>query len=335
MDFSPATQTLLWPLSLVYGSYVRLRAWCYARGWLKQNCLRGKVISVGNLTVGGTGKTPMVMWLAERLLAEGKRVAILSRGYRGVNGTSDEIELMRQRFQKRVVFGVGRDRFTQGKRLEGQENIDVFLLDDGFQHLQLARDLDILLMDASRQMAKERLLPAGQLREPLSALSRANLLIFTRIENAPGAREAIQRLGKFPVFAAETRLRGYRLFGGDTAVFPADSIGSGPFFAFCGVGNPDAFFHDLESWHVPVTGSRSFRDHHRYSSEDIALLERAAAQANAKAFLTTEKDAQNLAGLTFPSLRVYVAVIDLEVVPEAEFLAAIGRTMQERGGVSG
>ena len=334
MDFPPAIQALLWPLSVFYGLYVRLRAWCYARGWLKQNRLRGKVISVGNLTVGGTGKTPMVIWLAERLLAEGKRVAILSRGYRGANGTSDEIELMKQRFQERVAFGVGKNRYLQGQRLEAQQDIDVFLLDDGFQHLQLARDLDIVLMDASRQMAKERLLPAGQLREPLSALGRANLLIFTRIENAPGAREAIQRLGKFPVFAAETRLRGFRLFGGDTAVFPADSIGPGPFFAFCGIGNTDAFFRDLESWHAPVTGSRKFPDHHRYVPEDIALLERAASRANAKAFLTTEKDAQNLAGLALPPLPVYVAVIDLEILPEAEFLAVIGRTMPERGRVT-
>jgi tetraacyldisaccharide 4'-kinase len=334
MELSPAIQSLLWPLSLLYGSYVRLRAWCYARGWLEQDRLRGKVISVGNLTVGGTGKTPMVMWLAERFLAEGKRVAILSRGYRGANGTSDEIELMKQRFQERVEFGVGKNRFVQGQRLGGQQKIDVFLLDDGFQHLQLARDLDIVLIDASRYIGKDRLLPAGRLREPLSALGRASLLVFTRMENAPGAREAIQRLRKFPVFAAETRLRGFRLFGGDSAVFPADSIGPGPFFAFCGIGNPDAFFRDLESWHVPVAGSRKFRDHHRYMQEDIVLLERAAAQANAKAFLTTEKDAQNLTGLAFPSLRVYLAVIDLEVLPEAEFLAAIGRTMQERGGVS-
>jgi tetraacyldisaccharide 4'-kinase len=334
MDFLPAIQVLLWPLSLLYGSYVRLRAWCYASGWLQQNRLRGKVISVGNLTVGGTGKTPMVMWLAERLLAEGKRVAILSRGYRGARGTSDEIEVMKQRFQERVAFGVGRDRFVQGQRLEAQQSIDVFLLDDGFQHLQLARDLDIVLIDASRQMAKELLLPAGQLRDPLSALGRAQLLIFTRIENAPGAREAIQRLGKFPVFAAETRLRGFRLFGGDTAVFPADSIGPGPFFAFCGIGNPNAFFRDLESWHVPVAGSRKFRDHHRFVSDDIVLLERVAAQANAKAFLTTEKDAQNLDGLAFRSLPVYVAVIDLEILPEAEFLAVIGRVTQERDGVT-
>jgi len=334
MGFPPAIQVLLWPLSLLYGWYVRLRAWCYACGWLKQNRLRGTVISVGNLTVGGTGKTPMVIWLAERLLAKGKRVAILSRGYRGANGTSDEIELMRQRFQERVAFGVGKNRYVQGQRLEAQQNIDVFLLDDGFQHLQLARDLDIVLMDASREMAKERLLPAGQLREPLSALGRANLLIFTRIENAPGAREAIHRLGKFPVFAAETRLRGFRLLGGNTVVFPADSIGPGPFFAFCGIGNTDAFFRDLESWHAPVTGSRKFRDHHRYVSDDIVLLERAAAQANAKAFLTTEKDAQNLAGLALPALPVYIAVIDLEILPEDEFLAALGLTMPECGGVT-
>jgi tetraacyldisaccharide 4'-kinase len=334
MNLSPLLRLLLWPLSVLYGSYVRLRAWLYARGWLKQKRLHGTVISVGNLTVGGTGKTPMVMWLANKFLAEGKRVAILSRGYRGANCTSDEIKLMKQRFQERVAFGVGKNRFVQGQRLEAQQNIDVFLLDDGFQHLQLARDIDIVLLDSSRQMGKEGLLPAGRLREPLFALGRANLLVFTRIENAPGAREAIQRLWKFPVFAAETRLLGFRLLGGDETVFPVDSIGSGPFFAFCGIGNPEAFFRDLESWRVPVAGSREFRDHHRYVPEDIALLERAASQANAKAFLTTEKDAQNLAGLAFPSLPVYVSLIDLEIIPETEFLAAINRALQANRGAA-
>jgi tetraacyldisaccharide 4'-kinase len=334
MQLSPAIQLLLWPLAYLYESYARLRAWFYACGWLKQKRVKGIVISVGNLTVGGTGKTPMVIWLAEKLLAQGKRVAILSRGYRGAKGASDEIELMRERFQNRVAFGVGKNRLVQGQRLEAQQKIDVFLLDDGFQHLQLARDLDIVLLDASRQMGKERLLPAGRLREPLSALSRANLVVFTRIENAPGAREAIQRLWKFPVFAAETRLLGFRLFGGDRTVFPADSIGAGPFFAFCGIGNPEAFFRDLECWHVPVAGSRKFRDHHRYVPEDIALLERAASQANAKAFLTTEKDAQNLAGLAFRSQPVYVSMIDLELIPEAEFLAAIERALQTRDGAT-
>ena len=334
MNLPPLLRLLLWPLSVLYGSYVRLRAWLYARGWLKQKRLHGTVISVGNLTVGGTGKTPMVMWLAEKFLAEGKRVAILSHGYRGSNYKSDEINLMKQRFQDRVAFGVGKNRFVQGQRLEAQQNVDVFLLDDGFQHLQLARDIDIVLLDSSRQMGKEGLLPAGRLREPLFALGRANLLVFTRIENVPGAREAIQRLWKFPVFAAETRLLGFRLLGGGETVFPVDSIGSGPFFAFCGIGNPEAFFRDLESWHVPVAGSREFRDHHRYAPEDITLLERAASQANAKAFLTTEKDAQNLAGLAFPSLPVYVSMIDLEIIPETEFLAAIDRALQAHLGAT-
>jgi tetraacyldisaccharide 4'-kinase len=334
MDLSPAIRLLLWPLAFLYGSYVRLRAWLYARGWLKQERLKGMVISIGNLTVGGTGKTPMVIWLAQKLLAQGKRVAILSRGYRSANGTSDEIELMRERFQERVAFGVGKNRLVQGRRLEAQQEIDVFLLDDGFQHLQLGRDIDIVLLDASREMGKERLLPAGRLREPLSALNRANLVVFTRTENAPGAREAIQRLWKFPVFAAETRLLGFRLFGGGGTPFPAGSIGAGPFFAFCGIGNPEAFFRDLESWHVPVAGSRKFRDHHRYVPEDIALLERAASQANAKAFLTTEKDEQNLAGLAFSSQPVYVSMIDLELIPEGEFLAAIERALQRRDGAT-
>src|SRR5258707_14326757 len=109
---------LLWPLSIIYAGGAWLRAWSYARGWLRQERLNGAVISVGNLTVGGTGKTPMVIWLAEKLLAEGKRVAILSRGYHGANGTSDEIELMKFRLRGPVSFGVGKNRFAEGHRLE-------------------------------------------------------------------------------------------------------------------------------------------------------------------------------------------------------------------------
>ena len=153
MNAPPLLRRLLWPLSLLYGVGVRVRVWLYANGWLKQKHLNAAVISVGNLSVGGTGKTPMVIWLAEKFLADGKRVAILSRGYRGANGTSDEIELMKFRLRGRVSFGVGKNRFAEGHRIESQQFIDVFLLDDGFQHLQLARDLNILLMDASRPLA--------------------------------------------------------------------------------------------------------------------------------------------------------------------------------------
>jgi tetraacyldisaccharide 4'-kinase len=310
---------VLWPVSQLYGGYVRTRAWLYAKEWLKRKRLRGRVISVGNLSVGGTGKTPMVIWLAERLLAEGKRVAILSRGYRGSGGTSDEIELMKFRLQNRVVFGVGKNRFREGQRIEAQHAVDVFLLDDGFQHLQLFRDLDILLIDATCSLGRESLLPAGNLREPSSAMGRANLLLFTRAEAAPGAAEAIAKLQAYPVFSATTRLLGFRRMGGDKTLLSVEGIGSGPFFGFCGIGNPEAFFRDLEKWGLQVSGTRAFPDHHLYTQADVAKLARDMERAGAKAFLTTEKDAHNLNRNLPPELPVYIAVIDLAISPEDEF----------------
>src|SRR2546421_7592983 len=128
MKISAVVRIFLRPLSLIYGAVVRCRAWLYAQGWFEQRRLKGVVISVGNLTVGGTGKTPLVIWLAERFLAEGRRVAILSRGYRGANGTSDEIRVMKERLQGRVLFGVAKNRFAEGKRLEA-EGVEIFLLD--------------------------------------------------------------------------------------------------------------------------------------------------------------------------------------------------------------
>jgi len=325
---------LLWPLSLLYGVFVRLRVWLYAKGLLKQKRLNAPVVSVGNLTVGGTGKTPMVIWIAEKLLAEGKHVAILSRGYRGANGTSDEIELMKFRLQGRVVFGVGKDRFSEGQRLETQQPIDVFLLDDGFQHLQLARDLDILLMDASRRLAGESLLPAGRLREPLSAMSRANILVFTRTENMPGTVDAIQKLNQFPVFAAATQLVGFRRLGGEISLLSSSDVGAGPFFAFCGLGNPDAFFRDLRDWGLAICGQMVFPDHHRYTEEDVLQIQLGAKRAGANAFVTTEKDEQNLDSAGFDHAPVYISVIDLAVSPETDFKNALDQTLQRSAGAA-
>jgi tetraacyldisaccharide 4'-kinase len=282
---------------------------------------------VGNLTVGGTGKTPTVIWLAEEFLAEGKRVAILSRGYRGANGTSDEVELMKFRLQGRVSFGVGKNRFAEGHRLESQQPIDVFLLDDGFQHLQLARDLNILLMDVSRPLLGESLLPTGRLREPVTAMSRANVIIFTRAETASGTLEAIGKLTQYPVFAASTRLLGFRRLGSEVALLSANEIGAGPFFAFCGLGNPDAFFRDLGNWGLAICGQAIFADHHRYTQRDILAVRQAAKQAGANALVTTEKDAQNLAGVKFDATPLYIAVIDLVVTPEADFRNVLQETL--------
>lgn len=330
MTVSRPLRILLWPASKLYGAGVSIRTRLYASGLLKQKRLTAAVISVGNLTVGGTGKTPLVIWLAEKLLKQGQRVAILTRGYRGTAGSSDEVELMRSRLQTRVIFGVGKNRFAEGQRIESRQAIDIFLLDDGFQHLQLARDLDIVLIDASRPVAQP-LLPAGPMREPLSALGRAGVIIFTRTENTAGAKQAIQRLSNLPVFAASTRLLGFRRLDGEGSFQTIADLGSGPFFAFCGIGNPEAFERDLQRWGIIPAGHMFFADHHRYTLEDLQVIERAATSVGAKSLLTTEKDFWNLKEVHFSALPVFVSVIDLDITGGTEFLAAINGALEVRG----
>jgi tetraacyldisaccharide 4'-kinase len=318
-------RVVLWPLSVAYGAYVRVRAAFYVRRWLKQKRLRGKVISVGNLTVGGTGKTPMVLWLAEKFLAEGKRVAILSRGYRGSGGTSDEIELMKHRLQGRVAFGVGKDRFAEGRRIEQKQSVDVFLLDDGFQHLPLARDLDIVMLDGSLKLKELSLLPSGVLREPISVCRRADILVVTRKTERPDLE--VGAAHKHSIFYAQTRLLGFRRCGSHADIQYLSEIGHGPFFAFCGIGNPQAFFDDLSRWNIPVAGESIFRDHHRYTPADLLRLVKASQRAGAIAFVTTEKDAENLKGIDAPAIPIFVAVIDFVLTAESEFLAALERKL--------
>jgi len=335
MSFSPLMRTLLWPLSVAYAAVVRVRAWLYAQGWLRQRRLKGTVISVGNLTVGGTGKTPMVIWLAEKSLAEGKRVAILSRGYRGANGTSDEIELMKFRLQGRVSFGVGKNRFAEGHRLESQQPIDVFILDDGFQHLQLARDLDILLVDASRPLNTEFLLPSGRLREPLSAIHRADLVVLTRVNDQLSVKRAIQEFPEFPIFPASTRLLRYRrLSAAHAPIAPNLELPPQPVFVFCGIGNPDAFFTDVDRWGNCIVGRSIYRDHHSYSPRDLRRLEDTAKGAGARALLTTEKDARNLGDLTTSSLPVYYCEIEIRIGDTEEFQKTLRRKLEERKGIA-
>jgi tetraacyldisaccharide 4'-kinase len=332
MTLPPLLRVFLWPLSLLYGQITRFRVWLYDKQILKQKHLSKPVISIGNLTVGGTGKTPMVIWLAGRLLAEGHRVGILSRGYKGRAGTSDEIELMKARIRGSPLFGVGPNRYEQGKCLVS--NVDVFLLDDGFQHLALARELDILLIDASQPLARQTLLPTGRLREPVSAMARADLLVFTRAETVAGTRTAIEKFPNFPVFSASTRLLGFRPLGADIQTLSSAQIGSGPFYAFCGIGNPRAFFQDLLNWNVPLADRCEFPDHHRYDSRDASELQEAARRAGAKALLTTEKDAQNLANVQFARTPVYITLIELEILKGDALLSLVREKISSRVSVA-
>jgi len=318
MNLPPLLRLVLWPLSAFYGVAMRWRALLYAKGILKQHRLNRPVISVGNLTAGGTGKTPMVIWLAEHLLAEGKRVAVLTRGYKGTGGTSDEIALMKSRLHDRVQFGVGANRFAQGQLL--QSAVDVFLLDDGFQHLSLARDLNILLIDASQPLGKQTMLPTGRLREPISAMNRADLLVFTRANTVPGTGAAVDKFQDYPVFSAATRLLGFRRFAVPGELLSPAELVPGPFYAFCGIGNPRAFFQDLKNWNLSIADHCEFPDHHHYDARDLRELQNAARAVGASALLTTEKDAQNLAHLSFDGLPLYLVVIDLEISKSALLL---------------
>jgi tetraacyldisaccharide 4'-kinase len=322
MDWPLPIRILLWPLSLLYGLLVRSKTALYRVGFFRHQRLQGAVISVGNITVGGTGKTPMVLWLAERFLSQGKSVAILSRGYRGAGGSSDEVELMRKRLGNRARFGIGPSRYEQGRALERAAPVDLFLLDDGFQHLQLARDLDIVMVDGSRRRSDDWLLPAGRLREPASACSRADLLVVTRRAEQPPVEAR-------HTFSAQARLLGFRKRHTNGEVCSASEIGPGPFFSFCGIGNPQAFAEDLKRWHVPVAAARVFRDHHKYSAKDLEGVEIEAVRAGAVGLISTEKDEQNLPEWK-SKLPIYIATIDLEIASEGEFVAAIDRILAGR-----
>jgi len=321
---------LLWPLSILYGGAAWLRASSYARGWLQRKKLKGAVISVGNLTVGGTGKTPMVIWLAEKLVAEGKRVAVLSRGYRGTGKTSDEIELMKNRLQGTVLFGVGKDRCAEGKRLESAD-IDVFLLDDGFQYLRLERDVDIVLIDSTRPLRQESLIPTGRLREPCSALHRADLVVFTRTEQSTLTVGATQKFPRLPTYPSVTKLLGFR--GHEPNATLQDACPD-PVFAFAGIGNPEAFFADLEGWGVRVVGRRAFRDHHRYTKQELQKLTADARSLGARAFMTTEKDAQNLDGALPLGMPLLMAVIAMDFPDEDRFLRDLRQRLALGRGVA-
>jgi tetraacyldisaccharide 4'-kinase len=336
-------ESLFWPASLPYGAAAHLRARAYRRGILRQRRLDGVVISVGNLTAGGTGKTPMVLWIAERLLSEGKRVGILTRGYRGAaeraaraaradefgdarvaarGSTSDEVRMMASRLGHHVEIGVGADRYARGQEL-AKQGVEWFVLDDGFQHLPLARDVDIVLVDATNPFGGGHVLPAGRLREPRTALERADIIVITRSERAPAIEAAVRRDSDAPIFYARTQLDAIRSITDGRMGGSAPAADVGPLFAFCGIGNPSAFLADLREWGVQIAGHKFFRDHHWFSAQDDAEILREAGAAGARGLICTEKDLYNLHAIFRGRLPVFFCSISLRIDREDEFWRAV------------
>ena len=337
-------QSLLWPLSLPYGAAAHLRARAYRKGILKAQQLDGTVISVGNLTTGGTGKTPMVLWIAERLLAEQKNVGILTRGYRGekiapAHGnnlaaaasttTSDEVRLLQSRLGNRVQFGVGANRYQQGREL-AKHGVNWFVLDDGFQHLQLARDVDIVLIDATNPFSGGRVLPAGHLREPRSALARANIIVITRSTHAPAIESAIRRDSAAPIFYARPQLDAIRNFNADK---PGDAIAPAELpklFAFCGIGNPAAFLADLRTWGLDIVGHKFFPDHHRYTPKDAREILQQASATGATALICTEKDLYNFPANPQQKLPTFYCSISMQIDNPDDFWRTVLSTVESQ-----
>jgi tetraacyldisaccharide 4'-kinase len=343
-------QSLLWSLSLPYGAAAHLRARAYRKGILKQQHLDRTVISIGNLTTGGTGKTPMVLWLAERLLAEGKNVGILTRGYRGEKialssetnspanananiATSDEVRLLQARLGNRVRFGVSANRYEQGREL-AQHGVNWFVLDDGFQHLQLARDVDIVLIDATNPFSGGRLLPAGHLREPRSALARADIIVITRGTHAPAIESAIRRDSNAPIFYARPKLDAIHSStdGQPGAAIVPEMLPK--LFAFCGIGNPAAFLGDLRTWGLDIVGHKFFPDHHRYTDQDDQEILQEASAAGANGLICTEKDLYNLHAIYYGKLPTFYCSVSMQIDSADDFWRSVLSRVESRRRIS-
>jgi len=297
--------------------------------------LKAPVISIGNLSTGGTGKTPLTIWVCEFLLKSGFHPAVLTRGYGGKGRNPGLVELTGNPGELCDLFGdepvmvseylpstpvwVGRDRAVCGEAALACSAVDVFVLDDGFQHLALDRDLDIVLLDGRSPFGNGFVLPAGPLREPPSNLKRADAFVITRLgkdaDSAP-IRDKLKRL--FPgiaVFACRHKVRGIRLRRGEP-VFDVHCLLGRRVLAFAGIARPDGFFDDLRSAGITICEALSFPDHHRYTADDLWRIFRAASGQSAEVIVTTAKDSVRIPSPCRDAFAV--AEIGIDFGPELE-----------------
>ena len=326
-----ALDVSLVPFSLAYGLIGSIRSRLYQLGLLKTRSLNCPVISVGNLTVGGTGKTPVVIALATWLRKQGKSVGVVSRGY----GRDDEKRIVLVSDGHRVLVDayaagdepvliatrcpgvpviVGADRYAAGRELCDRFSCDVLLLDDGFQHLALKRDANLLLVDAESQFGNERLLPRGPMREPSTCVERATALIVTRAsstENDVIAGLASSRIRKMPIGVSRFALVGFvNLRTGE--VLSRETMRRRHCIAFCGIANSTSFSTILENAGVTIQELLSFPDHWRYTSEDLQAIWNSTEGCAPKLVITTEKDAVKVMHRLPASLEIVAARIDVE-----------------------
>lgn len=324
--FSVLLTTLLLAVpSLLYDILLRIRALLYQYGVFKSYRLSCPVISVGNLTVGGTGKTPVTIWIARYLQQQGLRVAVLSRGYGGTlkgevavvsdgrtvfltpEACGDEPYLMARTLPGLLVV-VGADRYRAGLLALERLHPDILLLDDGFQHLRLQRGLDILLLDSRRPFGNGWTLPLGLLREPRTALKRADLVVYTR--HQPGQSEVDPGV---PSCSCSHQLTTFNRLT-DGKELPIAAFQQARVAAFCGIADPEAFFEGLRSQGMSLVATLALPDHEPYRGDGLRRLDGFATQQNTDWLVTTEKDGVKLVGQQHPwSGKLVTARLELKM----------------------
>jgi len=336
------------PISCGFSAIIRGRNKLYDRRWLSSTRQASlKVISVGNLTVGGTGKTPTVLWLARALAARGHKVGILTKGYKGDNteitvvGTQgqpvatpdavgDEAVMLARLFPGVVI--AGRDRGAGAKLARDRFGLDIVILDDGFQHRRLERNVDLLLFHGRRDLSNRWLLPAGPFREPLSAAGRAHIVLVTKDESS-GNESARQRKWEAvrhhkplyhgalqPVALVSSEQREWR-------ELPLSELNGKRIMALTGIADPASFYHSLQYWEVETAEILEFPDHHQYSQADWHVI--SAAGQKVDLIVTTEKDLVKLERFPFATGKLVALRVRLEIEHEESLLVDIERQLKK------
>ena len=333
----------LWPAELLFRALVSLRGLAYDRGWRSVAEAAAPVISIGNVAVGGAGKTPVTLAIATRLAARGRRVAVLSRGYGATRGDArlvadgervllsaeeggDEPVLLARRLPGVLVL-CGPRRAALAALATGVHGADALLLDDGFQHRALARDLDVVVLDAANPFGNGRLLPAGPNREPRQALRRAGLVWLSRVDQAdPELLERLRVLayrftGRGPV---ESRHAPLDLLDGTLARSRGLAAVRGKrVLLLSGLARPEAFRATVEGLGAEVVAERRHPDHHRFTAGELDEARRCADEARAELILTTEKDAVRLPPGVAAEPRLAVVRIEAEILAGEAALRAV------------
>ncbi len=309
--------------SVVYGAAISLRNLGYDRGWLRCERAQVPVVSVGNLTLGGTGKTPMVEWLARWFRHRGLRVAILSRGYGQSEGLNDEGRVLEENLPD-VPHLQNPDRVALARVATLELETELIVLDDGFQHRRLARNLDVILIDALEPFGLGYLFPRGLLREPIGSLRRAHVVVLSRADlvgeaDRAAIRTRIERqAGRRPW--VEARHAPLDLIDGNGTCSPLIPVASKTVAAFCGIGNPEGFRRTLLPLCRELLDFRVFPDHHRYSAADVGSLERWAHALGADLVLTTQKDLVKLRASVLGPAPLRALRIGLELTAGGEVM---------------